>query len=285
MPGRQQLGRLGVGLVLALGLLALARPIGAASEVLLATTTSVQDTGLLDALLPAFTKRTAIQVKTIAVGSGAALRMGSEGNADLVIAHAPKAEEELLASGAIVSRRPLMENYFVIAGPPEDPAKTKDAPSAAEAYRRIAAARAPYVSRGDQSGTHQRERELLRSAGLDPDARWDGFMSTGAGMGLTLQVAGERRAYLLSDLGSFLAFRERIGLAALSREEDALRNVYSVLRVNSERFAGRLHAAEARALEEFLLGPEAHEIIGRFGMERFGQPLFRPLTEPPVPGA
>ena len=246
-------------------------------EVLLATTTSVSDSGLLGALMPVFTERTGIHVRTIAVGSGAALRMGAEGSVDILITHDPDGEERIVASGEIISRHPFMENYFVIAGPAGDPAKVADAPSAAEAFRRLAEAHATYVSRGDESGTHTRETALLTAAGLDPARAWDGLARTGAGMGLTLQVAGEHRAYVLSDIGTFLAFRERIDLVILSRPDPALRNVYSVLRVNPERFSGRIHAEPASALEAFLLGREAQERIAQFGKERFGQPLFRPL--------
>jgi len=246
-------------------------------ELLVATTTSVRDSGLLDTLLPVFSKETGIRVRPIAVGSGAALRMGVQGNVDLLITHDPKGEEEILASRAIVSRHPFMENYFVIAGPPEDPAKVAAAPSAAQAFRRIKEAKAPYISRGDDSGTHRREAALLEAAGLDPNGTWEGLARTGAGMGLTLQVAGERRAYVLSDIGTFLAFRERIDLVALSGPEPSLRNVYSVLRVNPERFSGRIHGESARAFEKFLLRRKTQESIAGFGKERFGRPLFRPL--------
>ena len=246
-------------------------------ELLVATTTSVQDSGLLDALLPLFKERTGIHVRPVAVGSGAALRMGAEGNVDVLITHDPKGEEGVLESGAVVSRHPFMENYFVIAGPADDPAMAAGAPSAAEAFRRMAKAKAPYVSRGDDSGTHRREAALLEKAGLDPKGRWEGLERTGAGMGLTLQVAGERRAYVLSDIGTYLAFQKRIDLVVLSRPEPALRNVYSVLRVNPERFPGRIHEDSARALEAFLLGQDAQKIIAEFGKEPFGRPLFLPL--------
>jgi tungstate transport system substrate-binding protein len=236
-------------------------------DLLLATTTSVSDTGLLERLVPRFEARSGVRVRTLAVGSGQALRLGADGNADVLVTHAPEGEEELVRQGKVLSREPCMENHFVIAGPPEDPAGVAKAASAALAMRAIAEARAPFASRADDSGTHQREQALLRAAGLDPDASWAGLVHTGAGMGLTLQVAGEKRAYVLSDLGTFLAFRERIGLVALSRPEPALRNVYSVLVVKP---AGR-------AFAEFLLEEETQEAIGAFGRERFGEPLFRPL--------
>lgn len=246
-------------------------------QILLATTTSVQDSGLLDTLVPVFLERTGIRVRVVAVGSGAALRMGADGNADVLLTHAPDGEEALVATGAALARKPFMENHFVIAGPEEDPANVRGAASAAEAYRRIAANRAAYVSRGDDSGTHRREQALLRDAGVDAVGSWPGFASTGTGMAGTLQVAGERRAYVLSDLGTFLAFAERVDLVGLSKPSPDLRNVYAVLRVNPERFPDRVNAEGARHFEAFLLDPDTQRRIGAFGRERHGRPLFRPL--------
>jgi tungstate transport system substrate-binding protein len=275
-------------LILALALplaILVGRSAPAEEEVLLlATTTSVRDSGLLDELLPLFRERSGIRVKPIAVGTGAALRMGSEGNVDVLLTHAPEAERELVASGAAISREPFMENHFVIAGPPEDPAGVREAASAADAFRRIAASGSLYVSRGDDSGTHKRERVLLRAAGLDPAGGWSGFQQTGSGMGLTLQVAGERRSYALSDIGTFLAYQQRIGLAALSRPDPELRNAYSLLRVNPARFDRPIRAEAAQRFEAFLLAADSQRRIGRFGVARFGRPLFRPLfTEAPPP--
>ena len=263
-------------------LLAAGRAGGEEDGILLATTTSVRDSGLLDALLPDFEASTGLTVRALAVGSGAALRMGAEGNVDVLLTHAPSAEEALVASGVALARRPFMENHFVIAGPPEDPADVRGAGTAADAFARIAASGAPYTSRADDSGTHRRERALFESAGLDPDAEFPGLVRTGTGMGLTLQVAGERRAYVLSDLGTFLAFRERVGLVSLSRESPDLRNVYSVLRIDPARFPGRVNARGAERFEAFLMDADTQRRIGRFGRERFGRPLFRPLHESPA---
>ena len=253
-------------------------PVGAEPEasLLLATTTSVRDSGLLDDLLPGFTERTGIRVRVVAVGSGAALRMGAEGNADALLTHAPVGEQELLESGAVESRVPFMQNYFVIAGPEQDPAGVRGVGSPAEAYRRLAAAAAAVVSRADDSGTHRREQALLKEAGLDPEVGWPGFARTGSGMGLTLQVAGEKRAYVLSDLGTFLAFRERVDLVSLSVAAPSLRNVYSILRVSPERFAWA-NAEAARKLEAYLLERPTQERLAAFGRERFGRSLFTPL--------
>jgi tungstate transport system substrate-binding protein len=256
-----------------------APPASAEPQVLLATTTSVRDSGLLDTLLPVFRERSGITVRVVAVGTGAALRMGREGNADLLLTHAPAAEAELVASGEALDRRPFMVNYFVIAGPAEDPAEVAGADSPEGALRRIRAAGAAYVSRGDDSGTHKREVALLEAAGLPPEGGWHGFVRTGSGMGLTLQVAGERRAYVLSDIGTFLAFQDRVGLVSLSKAAPVLRNVYSVLRIDPARFEDRIHAVEAAKLADFLLEPDTQRRIAAFGRGRFGRPLFRPLVE------
>lgn len=255
-----------------------ALPALAENELLLATTTSVRDSGLFDTLLPVFEQRTGITVRLVAVGTGAALRMGREGNADVLVTHAPAAEQALVASGEALDRRPFMENHFVIAGPAEDPAGVADAPSPEEALRRIRAAGAAYVSRGDDSGTHKREVALLRAAGLPETGGWPGFARTGGGMGLTLMVAGERRAYVLSDIGTFLAFQSRIDLMALSRPADSLRNVYSVLRIDPAKFRRPVRGAEATLFADFLLEPDTQRRIAAFGVERFGRALFRPLA-------
>lgn len=268
---------MGSRLLLSSLVLALLSPAAAAEDsVLLATTTSVRDSGLLDELLPTFTDATGIEVRVVAVGTGAALRMGAEGNADLLLTHAAASEQKLVAAGSVLGRTPFMENHFVIAGPESDPARVAETDSPAEAFRRIAALPAAYVSRGDDSGTHKREVALLTAARLDGAGGWQGFATTGSGMGLTLQVAGERRAYVLSDIGTFLAFREVTGLVALSRPAPALRNVYALLRVSPKRFP-RVRAEAAERLEAFFLERATQERIAAFGRERFGRPLFEPL--------
>jgi tungstate transport system substrate-binding protein len=248
-----------------------------ARELLLATTTSVRDSGLLDEILPTFRTRTGIDVKVIAVGSGAALEMARRGDADLVISHAPDSEQKLVEEGALTARRPFAENFFLIAGPASDPAHVKGAASAIQVIQRIAKAKAPFATRGDDSGTHQRERKLFEQAGLPEGPSWRGVLRTGAGMGPTLQVAGEKRAYLLSDEATFRAFRARVDLVSFTGPDPALRNVYSVLLVPPDRFEpGRIQAAEARALFVYLVEPATLDRIGRFGADASG-PLFRPL--------
>ena len=269
-------------LIVALAVLACSDQTAEEGDLLLVTTTSVRDSGLLSALIPVFQERTGIRPQVVAVGSGAALRMGRDGNADVLLTHAPEGEEALVASGAAVVRTPVMENYFAIAGPPEDPAGVRDARSPADAIRRIADASARFVSRGDDSGTHRREVALLKEAGLDPAGGWSGFLRSGAGMGQTLQIAGEKRAYVLSDIGTFLAFRKRIELESLSQPAPSLRNVYSVVRVNPDRL-DPVRAKRAEQFEAFMLDAETQLKIADFGRERFGRPLFRPLHLEPRP--
>lgn len=286
MPLRATAG--GLILLLACALLSSfpAGPARAAERsMILATTTSVRDSGLLDTLLPSFTEATGIRVRVIAVGTGAALRMGREGNADLLLTHAPLAEQALVEEGIIRRRTPFMENFFVIAGPPDDPVEIRNADTPEQAIAAIARAGACWVSRSDDSGTHKRERQLFREAGLDPEADREGLVRTGSGMGLTLQVAGERRCYLLSDIGTFLAFQERVDLSALSQPSPSLRNVYSILALDSDRFERPLRSAEALALEHFLLDPKTQARIGDFGRERFGRALFTPTADSGRPTA
>ena len=270
--------RLALGLALVAGVIAVSEPVRAGERsLILATTTSVRDSGLLDALLPAFAERTGIRVKVIAVGTGAALRMGREGDADLLLTHAPTAEQVLVDEGIVTRRTPFMENHFVIAGPVADPAGVHDAASPEAAIARVFERGAKWVSRADDSGTHKREQALFRAAGLDPDADRPGLVRSGSGMGLSLQIAGQRRAYILSDIGTFLAFRERVALEALSKPSPALRNVYSILQLDAARFPRPLHTAEAEALEAYLLEPAVRSEIERFGAERFGRALFTPI--------
>lgn len=251
-------------------------------SLLLATTTSVQESGLLDALLPEFTRAEGYAVRVIAVGSGAAIEMARKGDVDVVLAHSPEAEDALVRDGIALRRTSLMENYFVLVGPPEDPAAVAAAESPEAAVGRIFAGEAPFVSRGDRSGTHVKEQSLVAAAGLDPAARWPGHVETGSGMGASLLVAGEKRAYILSDIGTFLAFRDRIGLVVLSKPAPSLRNVYSILPLDPSRFERPIESEGAAALERHLVSPAVQRRIREFGRDRFGESLFSPLRLPPA---
>jgi len=242
-------------------------------DVILATTTSTQDSGLLDALLPVFEEQTGYRVKTIAVGTGEALAMGKRGDADVLLAHAPTREKEVVAEGSAIHRQVVMHNDFLIVGPEDDPAGIHGAGSGVQAVRKIAEAGARFVSRGDNSGTHFRETSLWRAAGIEPEGDW--YVSTGQGMGATLLIAAEKGAYVLTDRGTYLSTKERTHLVPHVEGDPLFLNVYSVLEVNPERFPKVNHAG-AQAFSEFIRGREAQEIIREFGVEKFGQPLFVP---------
>lgn len=259
--------------VLALALLGAAPPVSAQPSLVLATTTSTQDSGLLDDLLPRFEKATGIRVKTIAVGSGEALAMGRRGDADVLLVHSKAAEDELMAQGYGALRLDVMYNDFVLVGPPSDPAGIRGLP-VVEAMRRLAERGALFASRDDRSGTHARELDLWRRAGVDPGGKpW--YVATGQGMGETARIASEKRATTLADRGTYLALRRTLDLVVLVEGGAELRNSYRVI-VVSPRKHPKTRAAEARRFAEWLVSPEAQEAIGAFGKERFGQPLFVP---------
>ena len=248
--------------------------------VILATTTSTYDSGLLDEIVPRFEARTGITVKVIAVGTGAALRMAGEGNADAVLVHAPEAEAPYVASGDLVSGRLVMTNDFVIVGPPDDPAAAAAAPDLPSALVAIAA-QGRFVSRGDDSGTHKRELALWAGAGIDPAAL--PREETGQGMGATLTIASERGAYTLTDRATYLALRDVLDLAVLVQGDAGLLNLYHVHVVNPDRHDG-VAAEQAEAFAAFLLEPETQALIGRFRAEEFGRSLFTPAAQTPVGG-
>ncbi len=254
-----------------LGASGLAAPPGKA--VILATTTSTQDSGLLDELLPRFEKKTGFPVKTIAVGSGQAMAMGQKGEADLLLVHSPDAEKAFMAGGFGVNRRLVMHNDFIVVGPPQDLAGIKGL-RAAEAFRKLAAGAALFLSRGDNSGTHAQEKKLWKAAGTDPEGR-KGYQQTGLGMGQTLQVADEKKGYALTDRGTYLALRKRLALAILVEGDAALMNIYHAIEVDPARFP-KANAAGAKALSDFLVSAEAQDLIRTFGADRFGSPLFFP---------
>lgn len=265
----------GAGLLL-LALLAVPALAGAPkpAALVLATTTSTQDTGLLDVLVPAFEQRTGIHVKTIAVGSGEALAMGRRGDADVLLVHSKAAEEAFMAARFGESRRPVMHNDFVIAGPAADPAKVRGT-EAAEAFRRIAAAGATFVSRGDSSGTNVKELGLWKAAGASPRGKqW--YVSAGQGMGETARIAAEKRAYLLIDRGTWLALAKGLApLEVLSEGSPDLFNSYRVI-VVSPKAHPAVHVREARRFAAWIVAPETQAVIGDFGRAKFGRPLFVP---------
>jgi tungstate transport system substrate-binding protein len=247
-----------------------------AGDVILATTTSTADSGLLDALAPIFLAETGYTLKPIAVGSGAALELGEKGEADVLLVHSPAAEEEFMAGGFGTERRTVMFNDFIIVGPEDDPAAVAEAASASDAMTRIANSGTTFVSRGDDSGTHALEKRLWEAAGVTPAGSW--YTESGTGMGDTLNIASERGGYTVSDRGTYLSLRERIGLAVLVEGDPALLNVYHVISVNPDN--GRDIDTEAeKAFLDFLLEPSTQEFIEGFGVEEFGEPLFTPCGD------
>jgi tungstate transport system substrate-binding protein len=242
-------------------------------DIILATTTSTQDSGLLDLLVPIFEENSGYRVKTIAVGTGEALAMGKRGDADVLLAHAPEQEKAIVDEGFAVNRLGVMYNDFLIVGPEEDPAQIGGSENGAWSLARIAAAGSRFTSRGDNSGTHIREMGLWRAAAVEPADEW--YISTGQGMGATLLIGSEKGAYVLTDRGTYLALKERTALVPLVEGDPLFKNIYSVLEVNPERFP-KVNNPGAKAFSEFIRSVEAQELIRTFGVEEYGQPLFFP---------
>lgn len=240
------------------------------SEIVLASTTSTEDSGLFEYLLPAFTRaHPEYRVRVIAVGSGEALRLAARGDADAVLAHSPQAEEEFMAAGHGESRIPVMQNDFVIVGPAEDESQVCGFLSAASALACIAESGATFISRGDDSGTHARERELWAAAHIEPGGAW--YLEAGQGMGAVLMMASEMRAYTLSDRGTYLSMRDRLQLEVQVEGDPLLLNQYSVIVVR-----GASNTPGARAFAGWITSATAQELIGEFGAEEFGRALFMP---------
>ncbi len=247
---------------------------GDSNELILATTTSTQDSGLLDVLVPAFEDQSEYEVKVIAVGTGQALEMGSRGDADVLLVHAPSSEEQFVADGNGVNRQLVMHNDFIIVGPEDDPAGIADATDALDALQAIADSESPFISRGDDSGTHKLELSLWEDLGVDPAGEsW--YEQSGQGMGATLQIAGQKDGYTISDRATYLAQQDTLELGLLFEGDAKLLNIYHVMQVNPDRFDG-LNAGGAEAFVEFMVSDEAQQIIGEFGVEEFGQQLFVP---------
>lgn len=244
----------------------------AGKSLILATTTSTQDSGLLEELLPAFTVDSGWQVKPLAVGSGQAIELGRRGEADVLLVHSPQAELEFVAEGSAGQRRLVMHNDFVLVGPPTDPAGIRGLP-ATQAMAKIATTEAGFVSRGDESGTHAREKQLWEQTKIAPSGRW--YRSTGQGMGATLRVASEASAYTLTDRATYLAQKTTLALEVLSEGDKALLNIYHVIEI-TQRAGDRVQPDGAKAFADWIVGPRAQQMIADFGAAGGGQPLFVP---------
>jgi tungstate transport system substrate-binding protein len=249
-----------------LAAVALAPPAASqSSTVIVSTTTSTQDSGLLDVLVPLFEKKSGMSVKTISVGTGQAL----------ALAHAPELERRYVAEGKMLNRRLVMYNDFVIIGPEDDPAKIKGITKAVDAVKRIAETQSRFVSRGDKSGTHVLEQGLWKQAGIERRGAW--YIESGQGMGQTLGIANDRRAYTLTDRATWLAFQKRVSLPILVERDKPLLNIYSVMEVNPANGL-RVNIAGGKAFADFMLAPETQAVIRIFGVDKYGQPLFVPIA-------
>lgn len=244
-------------------------------NLILSTTTSTQDSGLLDVLVPLFEKQTGHSVKTISVGTGQALALAAKGDADVALVHAPSLEKKYVAEGKLRNRRLVMYNDFVIIGPKNDPAKIKSAKNTGDVLKRIQQSKSPFVSRGDSSGTHNLEKSLWKTAGIQPKGDW--YIEAGQGMGATLGIANERNGYAITDRGTYLALRQRVTLPILVEGDKALLNVYSVMEVNPTN-GPRVNATGGKAFADFMVSPKTQDIIKTFGVDKFGQPLFVPIA-------
>lgn len=244
----------------------------AVKEVILATTTSTQDSGLLDVLIPDFEKKTGYKVKPIAVGTGQALKMGEKGEADVLLTHAMSSEKPLVDSGVAVNYKLVMHNDFVVIGPENDPAGVKQAKDSAEAFKKIAEKGAVFISRGDDSGTHKQELSIWKGAGITPKGmKW--YQETGGGMGQTLNVANEKQGYTLTDRATYLAQKKNLKLVIVAQGDKALLNIYHVMQVSPEKFP-KANEAGAKAFVEYLVSPETQKIISQFGRDKYGESLF-----------
>jgi tungstate transport system substrate-binding protein len=242
------------------------------TDLILATTTSTQDSGLLDALIPIFEEENPYNVKTIAVGTGQALEMGVNGEADTLLTHAPASEKELVDNEDVLNYQQVMYNDFVVVGPTTDPAGVKGL-STDEAFAKIFESQSVFVSRGDDSGTHKKELQLWESAGKTPSEN-EAYLETGQGMGSSLQVAAEKQGYILTDRATYLAQKDTLGdFEVLVEGDDNLLNIYHVMEVNAEK-SDMINAEGAKAFVEFMIDEETQSIIAEFGVDEYGEPLF-----------
>ncbi len=262
------IGRI-VAAVAAAFLVAAAQPSHAAERLKMSTTTSTENSGLLSELLPPFEKECGCKVDVIAVGTGKALKLGEAGDVDVVFVHARKLEDKFVENGYGVNRRDVMYNDFVLLGPPDDPAGAGKESSVAAAFRAVSSKQAPFISRGDESGTHQREKAIWESAGIVPKGAW--YVEAGQGMGEVLTMANEKRGYTLSDRGTYIAFRKKSDLVVVREGDKNLWNPYGIIAVNPKKFP---HAKYDLAMKfiDFVTGPKGRSIISGYKLE--GQQLF-----------
>ncbi len=240
---------------------------------ILATTTSTQDSGLLDVLVPDFEQKTGYTVQTVAVGSGEAMKMGQECNADVLLVHSPAAEKTFMDSNYGIDRRLVMHNDFIVVGPSSDPAGIKGTASAPDAFAKIANTQSPFISRGDNSGTNAKELAIWKAAKITPEGSW--YTESGQGMGATLQIASEKGAYTLTDRATFLANKANLQLENLVEGDSTLLNIYHVIQVNPAN-CPKVNSVGAVAFSDYMVSPDTQALISTFGVDKYGQALFTP---------
>lgn len=247
----------------------------ASERIRVATTTSTDSSGLLEIILPPFEKMCGVKVDVIAVGTGKAIKLGESGNVDVILVHAPQAEEKFIAEGYGVNRRKVMHNDFILLGPASDPAAIKGEKSAAKAIMSIAKTNSMFVSRGDDSGTHKKEKSIWEKTGIIPQGKW--YLEVGQGMGTVLQIADEKMAYTISDRGTYLAYRSKINLVIISEGDPILYNPYGVIAVNPARHP-HVSYINAMAFIGWLTSPQCQQMIAQF--KKGGEVLFYPDAVP-----
>jgi tungstate transport system substrate-binding protein len=252
------------------------------NEVIMSSTTSTHDSGLMDVLQPLFEQQTGYKLKPIYNGSGAAMTLGQKGEADVLLVHAPDSEVKFMADGWGINRKLVMHNDFIIVGPPSDPAGIKGSTNAVDALKKIAAAKSSFYSRGDNSGTDQLEKKLWTAAGVtvkdgaSTNPSWYIEGGSGTGMGQLLLIVSEKTAYTISDRATYLAYQSKITLDILVQGDPALLNVYHVIQVNPDKYPGIVNADGAKAFADFMVSPATQAVIGKFGIDKYGQALFFP---------
>lgn len=250
--------------------------VSADTRLRMSTTTSTESSGLLSVLLPPFEKANNLKVDVIAVGTGKALKLGENGDVDVVFVHSRKAEDKFVADGFGIDRRDVMYNDFIIVGPKDDPERMKEAKTATEAFKRLAEGKTAFISRGDDSGTHKKEKELWKTAGITPKGKW--YIEAGQGMGAVLQMAFDKQAYTLSDRGTFIAYEGKIDLIILFEGDKALFNPYGIIAVNQKKHP-KVQYELAKKFIDYVTGPEGQKVIADYKMN--GRQLFFPDAKRP----
>ncbi len=241
------------------------------------STTSTDNTGLFDVLNPPFEKMFNCSIDVISQGTGKAIKTGEMGDCDIVFVHSRKAEDKFVEEGYGVNRRDVMYNDFVIVGPKDDPAGIRGLKNAGDAIKRIAAGNSPFISRGDDSGTHKKEKEIWEKIGIVPEGKW--YIESGQGMGAVLLMAHEMKGYALSDRGTYLAFTGKTDLDIMTEDDPCLFNPYGIIAVNPQKHP-HVNYILAMAYIGWITSPKGQKIIKEFGKDKFGQSLFIPLAVP-----